>query len=94
MSTKAWVTSGADFSLYHDLTLDDEEPNDVYLELDDARELLVEKECGRKGLRTRIQLPCEMLDQIAIAWIKHRQLQGAVGGPVGLEWGSPDCPYD
>ena len=41
MSTKAWVTSGADFSLYHDLTLDDEEPNDVYLELDDARELLV-----------------------------------------------------
>ena len=29
-----------------------------------------------------------------IAWIKQRELQGALGGPVGLEWGSPDCPWE
>jgi len=28
----------------------------------------------------------------AIAWIKRRELQGALGGPMGLEWDSPDCP--
>lgn len=33
------------------------------------------------------------MDDFAIAWCKHRKLQGALGGPVGNEWGSPDCPW-
>lgn len=94
MSTKSSITSGPMFHLYHELTLGSVEPQDVYLELDDAKELMIEKEVEHHGLRARIQLPCELLDKVAIAWIKHRKLQGAVGGPVGLEWGSPDCPYD
>ena len=34
------------------------------------------------------------MDEFAIAWCKHRKLQGALGGPVGNEWGSPDCAYE
>ena len=29
------------------------------------------------------------MDDFAVAWCKHRKLQGALGGPVGNEWGSP-----
>lgn len=41
-----------------------------------------------------VEIPAEIMDDIAIAWIKKRKLQGAVGGPVGNEYGGPDCPYD
>ncbi|WP_249555661.1 hypothetical protein [Shewanella sp. 8A] len=30
----------------------------------------------------------------AIAWCKKRKLQGALGGPVGLEFGGPNCDWD
>jgi hypothetical protein len=94
MSTKSPITSGPNFYLYHETTLGGEEHQDVYLELDDTREFRIERLSGREEVRTSLQLPCALLDQVAIAWIKHRKLQGAVGGPVGMEWGSPDCPYD
>jgi hypothetical protein len=41
-----------------------------------------------------VSIPDTAMDEIAIAWCKHRKLQGALGGPVGKEWGSPDCDYD
>lgn len=93
MSTKYSIASGPTFHLYHELTLDPVQPEDVFLDLENTQGLLVEKDDWTK-LRTRVQIPCELFDQIAIAWIKHRRLQGAVGGPVGTEWGSPDCDYD
>ena len=34
------------------------------------------------------------VDEIAIAWCKKRKLQGRLGGPVGQEWGSPDCDLE
>ncbi len=94
MSTKSSITSGKTFHLYHELTLGSVKPTDAFLKLDDAKDACVEKDYWSERLGVRIQLPCEMLDDIAIAWIKYRKLQGAVGGPVGLEWGSPDCPYE
>jgi len=39
-------------------------------------------------------LSLDDMDEFAIAWCKHRKLQGALGGPIGNEWGSPDCPYE
>ena len=39
-------------------------------------------------------LSLEQLDEIAIAWCKYRELQGALGGPVGKEYGAPSCDYD
>ncbi|WP_231878354.1 hypothetical protein, partial [Oleiphilus sp. HI0117] len=41
-----------------------------------------------------VSIPDTAMDEVAIAWCKHRKLQGALGGPVGKEWGSPDCDYD
>jgi hypothetical protein len=40
-----------------------------------------------------MSVPPQTMDEFAIAWCKHRKLQGALGGPVGNEWGSPDCPW-
>jgi hypothetical protein len=42
------------------------------------------------GPGTSISVPVEVFDQAAIAWIKERKLQGALGAPVGREFGSPD----
>jgi len=41
-----------------------------------------------------VSIPDTAMDEVAIAWCQHRKLQGALGGPVGKEWGSPDCDYD
>lgn len=34
------------------------------------------------------------MDRMTIAWCKKRGLHGALGGLVGLEFGSVDCDYD
>ncbi len=93
MSTKCSIASGPTFHLYHELTLDSVQPEDVFLDIEDTQELLVEKDFSN-SLRTRVQLPCDLLDQVAIAWIRHRKLQGSMGGPVGNDWGSPDCDFE
>lgn len=41
-----------------------------------------------------VDIPTYIMDRMAIAWCKKRRLQGALGGPVGLEFGSIDCDYD
>lgn len=41
-----------------------------------------------------LTIPVSVLDEMAITWCKHRKLQGALGGPVGQEWGSPDADLD
>ncbi len=41
-----------------------------------------------------VDIDPDAMDELAIAWCKHRGLQGALGGPVGREWGGPDCEYD
>jgi hypothetical protein len=33
------------------------------------------------------------VDEFAIAWIKARQLEGLLGGPVGNEFGGNNCQY-
>jgi len=45
--------------------------------------------------RLDAEIPADVFDKIAIAWCRKRKrkrkrkLQGALGGPVGLEPGSP-----
>lgn len=95
MSTKASIISGDRYHLYFQELLS-AEPKKVYLELDQPSEFSFSKETikGRTVENLVVEIPSEMMDEIAIAWIKKRKLQGAVGGPVGQEWGSPDCPWD
>ena len=91
MSVKASISSSNAHHLYFEELLS-EDPRFVFLELTDPEEFSVHKEIFQG--RSLVQIPKGVMDDIAIAWIKRRKLQGAVGGPVGLEWGSPDCPYD
>lgn len=95
MSTKASITAGERHHLYFQEYLNTE-PKNVFFELTKPREFSVTKETTRDGAIDNlvVEIPAEIMDDIAIAWIKRRKLQGAVGGPVGNEWGSPDCPWE
>lgn len=95
MSVKASISSSNRHHLYFEELLS-EEPRYVFLELTSPREYSVSKETFRDQTieNVVVQIPSELMDQIAIAWIKKRRLQGAVGGPVGAEWGSPDCHWE
>ena len=95
MSTKASIASGENFHLYNEELLS-ADPRSVFLALEKPASYEVSKETFKEQIIEclTVEIPSEVLDEIAIKWIKYRKLQGAVGGPVGLEWGSPDCPYD
>ena len=95
MSTKASITAGSDHHLYFEEFLDDA-PRNVFLELTNPREFSIARDYfhGKTTENLIVEIPSEVMDDIAIAWIKKRGLQGAVGGPVGAEFGGPDCPWD
>jgi len=94
MSTKASISSGPKFHLYFQELLGDQ-PRSVFLELNDPQEFRVERETfsGKSSNVLVVEIPSEDMDRIAIDWIEKRKLQGAVGGLVGADWGSPDCPW-
>lgn len=94
MSTKASITAGERHHLYFQEYLDTE-PQNVFFELIRPREFCFAKETTRDGVIDNlvVEIPAEIMDDIAIAWIKKRKLQGALGRPVGNELGSPDNPW-
>ena len=65
---------------FEELLSDD--PQFVFLELMNSAEFSVMKETfeGRSMESLTVQITNEILDEIAISWIKKRKLQGAVGG--------------
>jgi hypothetical protein len=92
MSAKGSISSGEKLHLYYQELLS-EDPKSVVLELENLVEYRIEKETCKR-VSTDV-LTFEMLSWIlSIDWIKKRSLQGAVGGPVGAELGSPDCPWE
>ncbi|EHJ06477.1 MULTISPECIES: hypothetical protein [Marinobacter] len=95
MSTKASIAAGDKFHLYNEELLSSE-PRSVFLNLEKPSSYEISKETFKDQIieSLTVEILSEVLDEIAIRWIKYRKLQGAVGGPVGLEWGSPNCPYD
>ncbi|WP_152208282.1 hypothetical protein [Marinobacter changyiensis] len=95
MSTKASISYSEKHHLYTQELLS-EEPTTVFLELENPTEFKVEKETfrGKTTDTLTMEIPAEVMDQIAIDWIKKLELQGAVGGPVGRELGSPENPWD
>jgi hypothetical protein len=44
-------------------------------------------------ITVRLNIPPELMDELALAWCKHRKLHGALGGPVGKEFGSSESDY-
>ncbi|WP_430416821.1 hypothetical protein [Marinobacter adhaerens] len=95
MSTKASIASGQGYHFYIQELLSDE-PRSVFIDLAPPPSFEISKEVfqGKTIEELTVEIPTEVMDELAIKWIKHRKLQGAVGGPVGAEFGGPDCPWD
>jgi hypothetical protein len=64
----------------------------AYIELRNPNEFRVEKVHGVE-ITVSLGIPAELMDDLALAWCKRRKLQGALGGPVGKEFGSPESDY-
>ncbi|MGL5665171.1 MAG: hypothetical protein ACRDD9_03480 [Shewanella sp.] len=94
MSTKEWVYQGNDqFELYQEMTFEKDNDNPAVIQIINPADFKVVSESNAEGKafgRLEAEIPADVFDQIAIAWLKKRKLHGALGGPVGLEWGSPD----
>jgi hypothetical protein len=86
MSVKASISASGKHHLYFEELLS-EAPRFVYLELTSPGKFSVRKETfqGRFIEIITVQIAKEDMDEIAIAWIKKRRLQGAVGGPIVQE---------
>jgi hypothetical protein len=95
MSIKTSITGGERHHLYFQEGLDFD-PRNAFLELVSPNEFSLTKETSRDGVIDKlvVEIPQEVMNDIALAWIKTRKLQGAVGGPVGNEFGSPDFPWE
>ncbi len=93
MSTKISIASGETFHFYEELSFQ-AQIKEVFLQMDNPIGATIEKDFFSQQLTATLAIPADIMDQIAIAWIKKRRLQGAAGGPVGNEWGSPDCSYE
>lgn len=93
MSTKDWVyeQSNPDIGCYQEITFEDDNNNPVVIQSSNTKEFSITK--TRFSEQLTVAIPAEVFDKIAIAWCRKRKLQGELGGPVGLEFGSPDSPY-
>jgi hypothetical protein len=93
MSTKEWVyeQDNPDIGCYQEITLDDDINNPAVIQVNNPEEFSIAKTEFSEQLT--VAIPAEVFDKIAIAWCHKRKLQGELGGPVGLELGSPDSPY-
>ena len=93
MSTKDWVyeQGNPDIGCYQEITFEDHNNNPAVIQLSNSEEFSITKTEFSEQLT--VAIPAEIFDKIAIAWCRKRKLQGELGGPVGLEFGSPDSPY-
>ncbi len=93
MSTKATIfhdeVSG---TTLHEEVILDEGDSPVYLRVINPTGCSLNSENG--VICNELQLDPKILDQLAVAWCKHRGLQGMPEGPVGREYGGPDCEYE
>ena len=102
MSTKEWISSQQDgASLYQECFYDFEKhatnPNPAVIQIENPGSFsITQEDLAGAGPYSQlvVEIPAERFDEIAIAWCKSRKLQGRLGGPVGLEWGSPDCDLE
>lgn len=98
MSTKEWIYQrDGKFGLYQEITLNKENDNPAVIEITNPIDFKVIYESNAEGNiygKLEAEIPADVFDQIAIAWCKKRNLQGALGGPVGLEFGSPDGDWN
>jgi len=97
-----WIFSEADHSLHQEFSAQDSISNPINNK--NPAELIIDHPAsfsvtsGHTGddsfSQLSVDIPSDVMDKMAIAWCKKRGLHGALGGPVGLEFGSADCEYN
>ncbi|AFI84661.2 hypothetical protein Q7A_1843 [Methylophaga nitratireducenticrescens] len=99
MSTKEWIyrsNTQYETTLFQEVSSDDDNVNTATLSIENPAKFSVsysENNNSSAMGHLIVEIPVSVLDEMAIAWCKQRKLQGALGGPVGQEWGSPDADY-
>lgn len=83
--------NASDAQLYELTSLDDEWVSPAFIQLRNPASFAVNHENADTYLTVEIET--KLMDEFARHWCLHRNLLSA-GGPVGLEYGSPDCEYD
>lgn len=73
--------------LYEEVTSGDIR-SPAYLAVDNPEECTFQHDMN--GISAMLCVPPGIMDDLAIAWCRHRKLQVALGGPVGREFGGPD----
>ena len=102
MTRTDWIFSDADHSLHQEFPTEDsafnpsDNTNPAQLIIDFPNSFNVTQ--GHTGddafSQLSVDIPADIMDRMAIAWCKKRRLHGALGGPVGFEFGSVDCDYE
>lgn len=97
-----WIFSEADHSLHQEFSAQDSISNPI--NNTNPAELIIDHPAsfnvtrGHAGddsfSQLSVDIPSDVMDKMAIAWCKKRGLHGALGGPVGREFGSEECEYD
>lgn len=93
MSAKEWVyeQDNPDIGCYQEITFDDDNNNPAAIQANNPEEFSFAKTEFSEQLT--VSIPAETFDKIANAWCRKRKLQCELGGPVGVEFGSPDSLY-
>ena len=78
MSTKASISSSKHHHLYYEASLDTR-PDSVFFELNEPNEFSITKEVSKNAVTESlvVEIPALVMDDIAIAWVKKRGLEGA-----------------
>jgi hypothetical protein len=83
--------------LYQESTSNKNNDNPAIIQITNSADFSISSESNAEGKSIKkliAEIPADVFDKIAIAWCKKRKLHGALGGPVGMEFGSPDCDWD
>ena len=91
--TSVEVKAGTDYSVRFRPGVNSATPASAYLSACNPLSHSVQVASMNSPTRVILELDAQTFDDIAIAWIKYRDLAGAVGGPVGNELGSRDNPW-
>ncbi|MBN8241255.1 hypothetical protein JF541_19035 [Marinobacter hydrocarbonoclasticus] len=87
------VRASAYYSLRFRPGVNSDTPASAYLVACNPLSHSVQAATMNSPTRVILELNAQAFDDIAIAWIKYRDLAGAVGGPIGNELGSRDNPW-
>ena len=102
MTRTDWIFSDADHSLHQEFPTEDSafnpsdntNPAELIIDFPSSFNVTKGHTGGEAFSQLSVDIPSDVMDNMAIAWCKKRGLHGALGGPVGREFGSVDCVYD